>query len=81
MLAHWSNIANSVKSIQPILRPTVLPQDHTADENRLSPQPWESGWDVRNFNTVCNGCLLEIKFIPAMPRSTKFVPVFSGSVN
>ena len=31
MIANWSNIANSVKSIQPILRPTVLLQDHTTD--------------------------------------------------
>src|SRR5687768_11031750 len=29
IIANWSNIANSVKSIQPILRPTVLLQDHT----------------------------------------------------
>jgi len=31
MIATWSNIANSVKSIQPILRPTVLLHDHTTD--------------------------------------------------
>jgi len=31
MIANWSNIANRVKSIQPILRPTVLLQDHTTD--------------------------------------------------
>ena len=30
-IPNWSNIANSVKSIQPILRPTVLLQDHTTD--------------------------------------------------
>src|SRR5258706_14470275 len=31
MIPNWSNIANSVKSIQPILRPTVLLRDHTTD--------------------------------------------------
>src|SRR5439155_2293688 len=31
MIPNWSNIANSVKSIQPILRPTVLLQDHATD--------------------------------------------------
>lgn len=31
MIPNWSNIAISVKSIQPILRPTVLLQDHTTD--------------------------------------------------
>jgi hypothetical protein len=31
MIPNWSNIAKSVKSIQPILRPTVLLQDHTTD--------------------------------------------------
>ncbi len=31
MIPNWSNIASSVTTIQPILRPTVLLQDHTAD--------------------------------------------------
>lgn len=30
-IANWSNIAKNVKSIQPILRATVLLQDHTTD--------------------------------------------------
>ena len=31
MIPNWSNMAISVKSIQPILRPTVLLHDHTTD--------------------------------------------------
>ena len=31
MIPNWSNIVSSVKTIQPILLPTVLLRDHTTD--------------------------------------------------